>query len=69
MVSIGRSLMKQPRLLIVDGPSLGLSPLHVKVHLCVISDIKRLGLAVSLVAQNVRHPLAIPYEGQVLSQG
>ena len=69
MVSISRRVMVQPRLLIVDAPSPGLSPLSVKVHLCVISDINRLGLAVWPVEPNVRQPLAIAHDGEGLSQG
>lgn len=69
MVSIGRGLMAQPRLLIIDEPSLGLSPLYVKENFRIISDINRLGITVLLVEQNVRQTLAIAHHGYVLSQG
>ena len=69
MVSIGRGLMAQPRLLIIDEPSLGLSPLYVKENFRIISDINRLGITVLLVEQNVRQTLAIAHCGYVLSQG
>ena len=69
MVSIGRGLMAQPRLLIIDEPSLGLSPLYVKENFRIISDINRLGITVLLVEQNVRQTLAIAHYGYVLSQG
>ena len=69
MVSIGRGLMAQPRLLIIDEPSLGLSPLYVKENFRNISDINRLGITVLLVEQNVRQTLAIAHYGYVLSQG
>ncbi len=69
MVSIGRGLMAQPRLLIVDEPSLGLSPLYVKENFRIISDINQLGITVLLVEQNVRQTLAIAHHGYVLSQG
>ena len=69
MVSIGRGLMAQPRLLIIDEPSLGLSPLYVKENFRIISDINRLGITVLLVEQNVRQTLAIAQHGYVLSQG
>ena len=52
MVSIGRGLMAQPRLLIIDEPSLGLSPLYVKENFRIIGDINRLGITVLLVEQN-----------------
>jgi len=70
MVSIGRGLMAQPRLLIIDEPSLGLSPLYVKENFRIISDInQRLGITILLVEQNVRQTLAIAQHGYVLSQG
>ena len=70
MVSIGRGLMAQPRLLIIDEPSLGLSPLYVKENFRIIGDInRRLGISVLLVEQNVRQTLAIAHHGYVLSQG
>lgn len=70
MVSIGRGLMAQPRLLIIDEPSLGLSPLYVKENFRIIGDInRRLGITVLLVEQNVRQTLAISQHGYVLSQG
>ena len=69
MVSIGRGLMAQPRLLIIDEPSLGLSPLYVKENFRLIGEINRLGITVLLVEQNVRQTLAIAHHGYVLSQG
>ena len=69
MVSIGRGLVAQPRLLIIDEPSLGLSPLYVKENFRIIGDINRLGIAVLLVEQNVRQTLAIAHHGYVLAQG
>lgn len=69
MVSIGRGLMAQPKLLIIDEPSLGLSPLYVKENFRIIGDINKLGITVLLVEQNVRQTLAIAHHGYVLSQG
>ena len=69
MVSIGRGLMAQPRLLVIDEPSLGLSPLYVKENFNVIQRINRLGITVLLVEQNVRQTLAIAHSGYVLAQG
>lgn len=69
MVSIGRGLMAKPRLLIIDEPSLGLSPLYVKENFRIISDISQLGISVLLVEQNVHQTLAISHYGFVLSQG
>ncbi len=69
MVSIGRGLMAAPRLLIIDEPSLGLSPLFVKENFNVIRRINELAITVLLVEQNVHQTLAIAHAGYVLSQG
>ena len=69
MLSIGRGLMAAPSLLIVDEPSLGLSPLYVKENFNVIRRVNETGVTVLLVEQNVRQTLAIAHAGYVLSQG
>jgi branched-chain amino acid transport system ATP-binding protein len=69
MVSIGRGLMANPKLLVIDEPSLGLSPLYVKENFRVIRQINDLGITVLLVEQNARQTLAISHQGYVLSQG
>lgn len=69
MVSIGRGLMAEPELLVIDEPSLGLSPLYVKENFNVIKQINALGITVLLVEQNARQTLAISHYGYVLSQG
>jgi branched-chain amino acid transport system ATP-binding protein len=69
MVSIGRGLMRAPKLLLIDEPSLGLSPLLVKENFNIIRDIKARGITVFLVEQNVRQTLAIADYGYVLSKG
>ena len=69
MVSIGRGLMSAPRLLLVDEPSLGLSPILVKENFAVIRAASEMGITVLLVEQNVRQTLAIARRGYVLSQG
>ena len=69
MVSIGRGLMAEPKLLLIDEPSLGLSPLYVKENFKVIQQINALGVTVLLVEQNARQTLAIAHYGYVLSQG
>jgi branched-chain amino acid transport system ATP-binding protein len=69
MVSIGRGLMTEPKLLIVDEPSLGLSPLFVQENFNVIRRINETGVTVLLVEQNVNQTLAIAHYGYVLSQG
>jgi branched-chain amino acid transport system ATP-binding protein len=69
MLSIGRGMMGEPRLLLIDEPSLGLSPLLVKENFNVIRRINQLGITVLLVEQNVHQTLAITQQGYVLSQG
>ena len=69
MLSIGRGMMGEPRLLLIDEPSLGLSPLLVKENFNVIRRINELGITVLLVEQNVHQTLAIAQHGYVLSQG
>jgi branched-chain amino acid transport system ATP-binding protein len=69
MVSIGRGLMGAPKLLIIDEPSLGLSPLLVKENFRIIQDIRQQNITVFLVEQNVRQTLAISDYGYVLSKG
>ena len=69
MLSIGRGLMAEPRLLIIDEPSLGLSPLFVRENFRVIRELKQAGVTILLVEQNVKQTLAISHAGYVLSQG
>ena len=69
MVSIGRGLMGAPKLMILDEPSLGLSPILVKENFNIIRRINEQGITVFLVEQNVRQTLAISDYGYVLSKG
>ena len=69
MVSIGRGLMSAPKLLLVDEPSLGLSPILVRENFAIIRRINEQGVTVFLVEQNVHQTLAIAHRGYVLSKG
>jgi len=69
MVSIGRGLMRAPKLLLIDEPSLGLSPRLVKENFDIIKRINERGITVFLVEQNVHQTLAISDYGYVLSKG
>lgn len=69
MISIGRGLMRAPKLLLIDEPSLGLSPLLVKENFNIIKRINEQGITVFLVEQNVHQTLAIADFGYVLSKG
>lgn len=69
MVSIGRGLMSDPKLLIIDEPSLGLSPLLVQDNFDIVRQIADKGTTVLLVEQNIKQTLAIAHYGYVLLQG
>jgi branched-chain amino acid transport system ATP-binding protein len=69
MLAIGRGLMSEPRLLILDEPSLGLSPLLVEEMFSLIGRLNRDGLAILLVEQNVVQSLAIAHRAYVLENG
>ncbi|WP_144110271.1 ABC transporter ATP-binding protein [Paraburkholderia sp. BCC1886] len=69
MLAIGRGLMAEPRLLILDEPSLGLSPLMVEEMFTLIRRLQGEGLAILLVEQNVGQSLEIGQRGYVLENG
>ena len=69
MVSIGRGLMRAPKLLLIDEPSLGLSPLLVKDNFNIVRQINERGITVFLVEQNVHQTLAISHYGYALAKG
>lgn len=69
MVAIARGLMGEPRLLLLDEPSLGLSPLLVEQMFTLIKQINESGLAVILVEQNVIQSLAIANRAYVIAEG
>jgi branched-chain amino acid transport system ATP-binding protein len=69
MISIGRGLMRAPKLLLVDEPSLGLAPNLVKENFNIIRQINARGISVFLVEQNVHQTLAVSHYGYVLSKG
>jgi len=69
MLAIGRGLMAEPRLLILDEPSLGLSPLLVEEMFGLIQDLNSEGLSIFLVEQNVMQSLEIAHQAYVLENG
>lgn len=69
MLAIGRALMAEPKLLMLDEPSLGLAPIIVSQLFELIVDIKEQGTTVLLVEQNVRQTLSICDRGYALQEG
>jgi branched-chain amino acid transport system ATP-binding protein len=69
MLAIGRGLMAEPRLLILDEPSLGLSPLLVEELFALIARINRDGVSVLLVEQNVVQSLDVADRAYILAEG
>jgi branched-chain amino acid transport system ATP-binding protein len=69
MLAIGRALMGRPRLLLLDEPSLGLSPLFVQTIFSVIRDINARGTTILLIEQNATQALAVADRGYVLEVG
>jgi branched-chain amino acid transport system ATP-binding protein len=69
MLAIGRGLMSRPNLLMLDEPSLGLSPILVKAIFGIIKEINGQGTTILLVEQNVFHSLTLSHRGYVLENG
>ncbi|HEX9078771.1 MAG TPA: ABC transporter ATP-binding protein [Desulfuromonadaceae bacterium] len=69
MLAIARGLMSKPKLLLMDEPSLGLSPLFVKIIFEIIQEINRQGVTILLVEQNVFQSLKIAHRAYVLETG
>ncbi len=69
MLAMARALMSRPRLLLLDEPSLGLSPILVQTIFEVIRDISARGTTILLIEQNARQALAVAARGYVLEVG
>jgi branched-chain amino acid transport system ATP-binding protein len=69
MLAIGRALMARPKVLLLDEPSMGLSPILVETIFGIIRDINRRGTTILLVEQNARMALQVAHRGYVLQTG
>src|SRR5579863_1312054 len=70
MLAIGRALMARPKMILMDEPSMGLSPLLVKEVFAIIQEINRdLGVTILLVEQNARAALSVASHGYIMEQG
>ena len=69
MVAIGRALMARPRLICMDEPSMGLSPLYVEQVFDIIQEINRQGVSIFMVEQNASMALSIAHRAYVLQTG
>ena len=69
MLAMGRALMARPKVLLMDEPSMGLSPIMVDKIFEVVNDIHRQGVTILLVEQNASRALAIANRGYVMESG
>ncbi len=69
MLAVGRALMSQPKLLMLDEPSLGLAPLVVRDIFQTITGLRKTGVPILLVEQNARAALEVADHGYVLETG
>jgi branched-chain amino acid transport system ATP-binding protein len=69
MLAIGRALMAQPQVLLLDEPTEGLAPIYVKLLFDLIIDLRGRGLTILIVEQNVHHVLRTADRAYVLENG
>ena len=69
MVAMGRALMVEPKLLLLDEPTAGLSPLFVDQIFSIVQDINQLGVSILMVEQNAKQALSMAHRGYVLAMG
>jgi branched-chain amino acid transport system ATP-binding protein len=69
MVAFGRALMIEPKLILLDEPTAGLSPLFMSVIFDRVIAINKTGVTVAMVEQNAKQALAIAHKGFVLANG
>ena len=69
MLAIGRALMSEPKVLLLDEPSMGLAPMLVNQIFSIIEEINRRGITILLVEQNANQALKIAHRAYVLETG
>lgn len=69
MLAMARALMAQPKLLLLDEPSMGLAPIYIQEISDIIKSINKEGMTVLLIEQNARQALSIANQGYVLASG
>ena len=69
MLAVGRALMAHPRMMLMDEPSMGLSPLLVKEIFDIIRELNQQGITILLVEQNAKMALSISNRAYVLETG
>ena len=69
MLAVGRALMSKPKMILMDEPSMGLSPLLVKEIFDIIREVNAQGITILLVEQNARMALSISHRAYVLETG
>ena len=69
MLATGRALMTNPKILLMDEPSMGLSPLLVKEIFAIIQDLHKSGITILLVEQNAKMALSVADRAYVLETG
>lgn len=69
MLAIGRALMAKPKLLLLDEPSMGLSPLFIQQIFTIIKELNEKGTTILLIEQNAKQALSIAHRGYVLATG
>lgn len=69
MVAMGRALMVDPKLLLLDEPTAGLSPMFVDQIFAIVRDVNQLGISILMVEQNAKQALRMAHRGYVLAMG
>lgn len=69
MLAMGRALMSQPKLLLLDEPSMGLSPIFIEKTFAIIQKLNEQGTTILLIEQNAKTALKIADRGYVLANG